>query len=344
MPRGSKPGERRGGRKRGTPNKKTVLQDAAASAAAMDPNISAREFMLRLMRDTTLPIENRFTAAQAALPLVHAKLTSGRGTASASGRNMPTFADINAAVDSPRLSAKKETGLTIATTTEGADLSPVDFFLTVMRDPDAPFPLRTKAARIVAPFVHPKPSARNDLAFDDPYGFVIDPVAAKELRDADLRNDLIFRNSYRLDRIRIRMTPILDLEIALGRSTHCPKEYTSVDAAADETRKEKLRQKHFSSRLTPEEDAEEAHLFGRIAAFNVARSRDHPRIEALKALGEKRSEAEQSELDALEARYRFVPHGLLHEAFERFAKAGEATRRGEGALDSGAPSGAAARE
>ena len=117
-----------------------------------------------------------------------------------------------------------------------------------------------------------------------------------------------------------------------------------MDAAADETRKEKLRQKHFSSRLTPEEDAEEAHLFGRIAAFNVARSRDHPRIEALKALGEKRSEAEQSELDALEARYRFVPHGLLHEAFERFAKAGEATRRGEGALDSGAPSGAAARE
>src|SRR6476646_4838396 len=145
MPRGSKPGERRGGRKRGTPNKKTVLQDAAASAAAMDPNISAREFMLRLMRDTTLPIENRFTAAQAALPLVHPKLTSGRGTPSASARTMPTFADIS---------------------------SPVDFFLTVMRDPDAPFPLRTKAARIVAPFVHPKPSARNDLAFDDPYGFV----------------------------------------------------------------------------------------------------------------------------------------------------------------------------
>ena len=96
MPRGSKPGERRGGRQRGTPNKKTVLQNAAASAAAMDPNISPREFMLRLMRDTTLPLEDRFTAAQAALPLVHPKLASGRGTASASGRNKRTFADIKA--------------------------------------------------------------------------------------------------------------------------------------------------------------------------------------------------------------------------------------------------------
>ena len=34
MPRGSKPGERRGGRQRGTPNKKTALKNAALAAAA----------------------------------------------------------------------------------------------------------------------------------------------------------------------------------------------------------------------------------------------------------------------------------------------------------------------
>jgi hypothetical protein len=346
MPRGSKPGERRGGRQRGTPNKKTVLQNAAASAAAMDPNISPREFMLRLMRDTTLPLEDRFTAAQAALPLVHPKLASGRGTASASGRNKRTFADIKALVESPPIARKMETGLTIATTTQGANLSPLDFFLAVMRDPDAPFPLRTKAARIVAPFVHPKPSSRRaDLVIDDPFGFVIDPVAARELRDADWRNELIEWNIYRLDPKRIVRAPFSELQRALGESTPCPKEYTSADAAADEARMAQLRGKTIGgSGLTAEEDAEEAHLFGRVAAFMAAAGHDRPRVEALKALGEKRSEAEQSELDALEARYRFVPHGLLQEAFERFAKAGEATRRGEGALDSGAPSGAAARE
>ena len=128
MPRGSKPGERRGGRQRGTPNKKTVMRNAAISAAAMDSNISPREFMLQLMRDTNLPLEDRFTAAQVALPLAHPKLTSGRGTASASGRNKLTLADIKALVESPPVARKKETGLTIATTTEGANLSPLDSF------------------------------------------------------------------------------------------------------------------------------------------------------------------------------------------------------------------------
>jgi hypothetical protein len=342
MPRGSKPGERRGGRQRGTPNKKTVLRNAAIDAAAVDPDISPREFMLRLMRDTNLPLEDRFTAAHAALPLVHPKLTSGRGTASASGKHKLTLADIKAIVESPPVARKKETGLTITTTTEGANLSPLDFFLTVMRDPDAPFPLRTKAARIVAPFVHPKPSSRRaDLVIDDPFGFVIDPVAARELRDANWRNELIEWNIYRLDPKRIVRAPFVELRRALGESTHCPKEYTSADAAADGARMAQLRKKAFcGSGLTPEEDAEEVHLFGRVQAFAAARSRDQPRIEALKALGEKRSEAEQSELDALEARYRSTGGGIRYEAFD---KAIEAMRRGEGALESCAPSSAAAR-
>ena len=210
-----------------------------------------------------------------------------------------------------------------------------------MRDPDAPFAPRTKAARIVAPFVHPKPSSRRaDLAIDDPFGFVIDPVAARELRDADWRNELIEWNIYRLDPKRIVRAPVWELQAALGESTHCPKEYTSADAAADKARMAQLRKKTIGgSGLTPEEDAEEAHLFGRIAAFAAAAGRDRPRIEALKALGEKRSASEQSELDALEARYRSVGGGIRFEAFEA---AIEAIRRSEEALESGAPSRAGA--
>ena len=78
MPRGSKPGERRGGRQRGTPNKKTALRNAAIGAADLDPNISPRDFMLGLMRNCDLPLAERFVAAQVALPLVHPKLTTGR--------------------------------------------------------------------------------------------------------------------------------------------------------------------------------------------------------------------------------------------------------------------------
>src|SRR6202047_3343226 len=73
MPRGSKPGERRGGRQRGTPNKNTVLRNAAIAAAASNPNVSPLEFLLSIMRDSHLPFELRIRVAQMAAPFVHQK-------------------------------------------------------------------------------------------------------------------------------------------------------------------------------------------------------------------------------------------------------------------------------
>src|SRR5215813_13329459 len=68
MPRGSKPGERCGGRQRGTPNKSTVLKNAAITAAASDPNLSPLDFLLNLMRQRDLPVEYRVSVAHQALP------------------------------------------------------------------------------------------------------------------------------------------------------------------------------------------------------------------------------------------------------------------------------------
>jgi putative SOS response-associated peptidase YedK len=48
MPRGSKPGERRGGRQRGTPNKKTALINAAFAATASNPDMSPLDFLKEL--------------------------------------------------------------------------------------------------------------------------------------------------------------------------------------------------------------------------------------------------------------------------------------------------------
>jgi hypothetical protein len=78
MPRGSKPGERRGGRQRGTPNKKTALRNAALAAAAANPEISPLEFLLGFMRDPNVSSELRIKVAQATLPFVHAKPGSAR--------------------------------------------------------------------------------------------------------------------------------------------------------------------------------------------------------------------------------------------------------------------------
>jgi hypothetical protein len=73
MPRGSKPGERRGGRQPGTPNKKTALVNAAFDAATSNPGLSPLDFLLQVMREASLSPDRRIKAALAVLPYVHIK-------------------------------------------------------------------------------------------------------------------------------------------------------------------------------------------------------------------------------------------------------------------------------
>jgi hypothetical protein len=76
MPRGSGPGERRGGRRRGTPNKKTALGNAAITAAAANPSMTPLDFLLGVMRAPNVPADLRIKVAQAAAPFVHSKPAS----------------------------------------------------------------------------------------------------------------------------------------------------------------------------------------------------------------------------------------------------------------------------
>jgi hypothetical protein len=71
--RGSKPGERRGGRQRGTPNKATAAKTAALKAASVDPAIMPLQFLLGVMRDPKAPTNLRIQVARAAAPLMHGK-------------------------------------------------------------------------------------------------------------------------------------------------------------------------------------------------------------------------------------------------------------------------------
>lgn len=70
--RGSKPGERRGGRKKGTPNKVTLKREAEVSATGLTP----LEYMLSVLRDETLDRETRLDASNKAAPYVHPKLAA----------------------------------------------------------------------------------------------------------------------------------------------------------------------------------------------------------------------------------------------------------------------------
>jgi hypothetical protein len=73
MPRGSKPGERRGGRQKGTPNRATTAKVAALNSASADPDATPLSFLLSVMRDASVSTDLRISVAKTAARLVHGK-------------------------------------------------------------------------------------------------------------------------------------------------------------------------------------------------------------------------------------------------------------------------------
>src|ERR1700682_6035737 len=69
---GSRPGERRGGRKRGTVNKRTAAQ-LQLRATLLANGITPLEYMLSVMRNAHAEPERRDEMARAAAPYLHAK-------------------------------------------------------------------------------------------------------------------------------------------------------------------------------------------------------------------------------------------------------------------------------
>src|SRR5580704_16137000 len=166
MPRGSKPGERRGGRQRGTPNKSTALKNAAFTAAVTDPNLMPLDFFLTVMRQADLPLEFRVAAAQQALPLAHRKPKPANDIYGRSG-------SVANKKIGPRVKVMK-----VAADANPHGLTPLDFLLGVMRDANNDPALRLRAAGLVAPYLHPKGEpneAPGEMrVVDDPYGFGAD--------------------------------------------------------------------------------------------------------------------------------------------------------------------------
>jgi hypothetical protein len=79
MPRGSLPGERRGGRQKGTPNRATAAKAAEIAASGLTP----LDYMLVVMRDESASRQERLEAAAKAAPYVHPRLSAIEYTAPA---------------------------------------------------------------------------------------------------------------------------------------------------------------------------------------------------------------------------------------------------------------------
>jgi hypothetical protein len=313
MPRGSRPGERRGGRQKGTPNKKTVLLKAAINATASHPNVSPLDFLLGLMRDPNLPLEVRVTVAEAALPLVHSRPKELPPDRRTTRKYRAPQNGVNAKKEANSSAHDTEAAKVSAVTTEGgADLSPLDFLLSVMRGSDVAAHLRIKVASIVAPFVHPK---RRAAIIDDPYGFDIDPELASVIwENADWSSHPIDSSPLQHPRVD---DGALEPRIAERlRALKCPEGYGGIDAKKDTSRLVQLSRAHNA--LTKKEDAEAAHLAARLEVYK--RSPEGKSRQRIEELGLKRGNSaltgeERSEHDRLKATYPDLPedpHPLAH--------------------------------
>ena len=346
MPRGSRPGERRGGRQRGTPNKKTALKNAALAAAAADPNLSPLDFLLSLMRDPGLPPDLRIKMAQAAAPFVHAKAGDGRRGQTAAPKHGEQIAVFNTKKESGSIRSETATINSAAAATTGdasnSSLSPLGFLLGMMRDADAAPELRVRVAQVAAPFVHTKlgrggsdDRVTSETTFDPGDGFVIEPALARAIREDERRlKELLVKRSGESPpgsqptaadvqeeaEVRERIAERL-------RAIEIPKSYRQPEAVLDMWRLGPL---HYKAVLTAAEEAKEAQLTARVAAYKASpEARARERISELTTLGYSRrlSAAEKAELESLERLYPRLPPHPDHPYASSFAKFGEELKR-----------------
>jgi hypothetical protein len=274
MPRGSKPGERRGGRQRATPNRRTVLTDRILAAAAANPSVAVHELVLILAKDQGLPADTRLVVAPKAFPF---------GSRSMHGRSSNSVACVT------------EKGSAI-----GAKAGPaLDLLLTVAQDTAASLADRRKAASETAEFFLPKnprgKKSRRGKFPPDEFGFVVDPELARELRDSKFKLACLgIHKNHRPHAIaqKARKLQARIEEIQPSLQSPCPSKYANEHFTRDKERLMVLSRRRVSGNVfTPQEDAEEAH---RMARFDsVIRGPEVAARRRLKDLGEKKRAADR---------------------------------------------------
>jgi hypothetical protein len=305
--RGSRPGERRGGRKKGTPNRKTAYTRAVMAAHSANANVTPMDVMLAVMRDPHVALDMRVKMALKALPHLHRKLPAGE-------RACVTDAQSLALMRDKKLSPEPEhvNGRSIAThqdanmknngvagyrqepsikSTKGASegsasakgrvaprrgdkyagLMPLPFLLEVLNDAKMPADLKVKVSLATLPYTHPKQSKREKQAvIADRCGFTVDRTLATKLRNEIARLSALQkrRNPRPQDHKTIHRLQEKIRAKLITLQCPAPSQYGARDAARDRERVLYLGRKRRSrAKLTPNEDAEHAHVTARYWSY-----------------------------------------------------------------------------
>jgi hypothetical protein len=210
--------------------------------------------------------------------------------------------------------------------------------------------LRVKVAQAAAPFVHAKPGQphpvdpmMNAKQIEGTSEFVIEPGLAQTLRDDSARLKQFALKEYSPSAHGGPLAPAEKEEEAMlraritetARAIGCPANYGPREVLRDETRSHHFYCKRISppscggGALSEAEDAEEAQLTARVAAFEESpEGLARQRILELRYAGFSRrlSSAETDELESLRKAYPDLPpdpNDPLKDAFEVYGRASD---------------------
>ncbi len=288
MPRGSKPGERRGGRQRATPNKRTVLTERILAVASANPTASCDELVAILVKDQKLPASSRVAIARKWFAAARSRSANGRSkkgnAANARGseateRPAPLKSDRGAARTTPQSTIGSSPHASMA-----MNLAMLPVLLSIVQDSTTQPAERRKAASEMAQYLLPKKptqkkSKRGKFASDQ-YGFVVDPDAARELRDTKLELACLSKRKFTPHAVAQKATKLQTRikEIHQSLQCPCPSKYRLKDKfdgadvdgqiVRDYDRLKILGERRADKQVfTPEEDLEEAICTARYDSF-----------------------------------------------------------------------------
>ena len=253
MPRGSKIGERRGGRERGTPNRRTVLADRILEIAPEHATASAPQFVEVLVKDRKLPADIRMAIARNFLSVRTPR--SVRVRAASSSADQRRKAKSTSPLPDPSGTAKCET---------------LDILFNIAQDTGVHPDQRRKAASEAAQHFLPKKLGIKKWwvnAVPDEYGFAITPQIAAEYRDIRIELRRLRGNSPAIARRAAKMRERLNA-ILHRLSCPCPSQYGKDQLDEDGRRLIGfLRLRETEVPLSETQNAAEAHCRARYDCY-----------------------------------------------------------------------------
>jgi hypothetical protein len=279
MLRGSRPGERRGGRNRGTPNRRTILRDRILTIGLDHPAASQRAFLVKLVKDRKLPADTRMAVAPKCFPPKPTRSSrTGRPRALASSRT--TIA--RGALATEGAAATSKGSQTVPAIRDWSPLA-LDALFGVVQDATANPKARRKAALKIAEFLLPKVGKKAKIIPDE-YGFAINPNLISAYRDIQLELRAL-EPTRKIPAIAEKIKQLEARSDAIRRrfQVPCPSKYGEKEAAKDRERLiEFASLREDGTALTEAQKAEEAHLRARLEVVSASpESIAHRRREAL---------------------------------------------------------------